>query len=377
MSRAISHRAAHDRRFGLATLIVSMVAASCLALTPAVAADDDAITRDLTVEQTNLYTVQAPAAAATDGLNVVAWVDHADNTYAVGEAVRLFVRSSKDAYLTVLNIGPSGNTTLLFPNAFQKDSRIAANTIVEIPSQDSGASIRVSGPSVGPELIKVIASTSPQPLIQTAALTDAGPFSVVSGGSGSVSRDLQVVMDAGTEHEWDDYNKVITTIAERPMAAAVLVPAPEAAQSAAAPGDFWIATDKSHYKVGEAVSVYARAAEPCYLTLFNTGPTGQTRVLLPNAAHSQNLLPGGQTVIFPGAGSALRLTPMGPTGIETVTGVCSTDNRPIVAADLSYERSGFAVLSDEGASVVRDLAVVATAPARQMVHATVGFLVTR
>ena len=39
MSRAIFHRAAHDRRFGLATLIVSMVAASCLALTPAVAAD--------------------------------------------------------------------------------------------------------------------------------------------------------------------------------------------------------------------------------------------------------------------------------------------------------------------------------------------------
>ena len=378
MLRAIYHRAAHDRRFGLATVIASMLAASCLTLTPAVAEEDsESITRDLTVEQTSVFTIQAPAAPATDGLNVVAWVDHADNTYAIGETVRLFVRSNKDAYLTVLNVGPSGNTTLLFPNAFQQDSRIAGNTVVEIPAQGSGASIRVSGPSVGPELIKVIASTSPQPLIQSAALTGAGPFSVVSGTGVSVARDLQVVMDAGTQHEWDDYNKVITTIANRPMAAATFVPAPEAAQAAAAPGNFWLATDKSHYRVGEPVSIYARSAQPCYLTLFNTGPTGLTRVLLPNAAHPQNLLPGGQTVIFPGAGSALRLTPMGPAGIETVTGVCSPDNRPVVAADLTYQRSGFAMLSDEAGSVSRDLAVVATAPARQMVHTTVGFLVTQ
>ena len=338
MWKAMTHRAAHRRGPYLATLFATLVtAAACLAQSPAAdAADDEATARDLTVEQTSVFSLQAPAAAAAGGLNVVAWVDHADNTYAIGETVRLFVRASKDAYLTVLNVGPTGNTTLLFPNAFQKDARVGANRIVEIPAAGSGASIRVSGPSVGRELIKVIASTSPQPLFEAASLTGAGPFSVVSGGGRSVARDLQLVMDSGTQNEWDDYNKVITTIASRPMAAVPLAPAPTDAQAGAMPASFWVATDKSQYRLGEAVSIYVRAAEPCYLTLINVGPSGQARVLLPNAAHPQNLLPGGQTVVFPGVGSSLRLTPMGPAGIETLTGVCSPDNRPVVAADLSY-----------------------------------------
>ena len=381
MWKAMTHRAAHRRGPHLATLFATLLtAAACLGLAPAAdAGDDETTARDLTVEQTSVFSLQAPlpAATAADGLNVVAWVDHADNTYAIGEAVRLFVRANKDAYLTVLNVGPTGNMTLLFPNTFQKDPRVGANQIVEIPAQGSGASIRASGPSVGRELIKVIASTSPQPLFEAASLTGAGPFSVVSTGGRSVARDLQVTLDAATEHQWDDYNKVITTIASRPMAAVLLATAPADAQTAAMPANFWVATDRSQYQLGEAVSIYARAAEPCYLTLINVGPSGQARVLLPNAAHPQNLLPGGQTVVFPGVSSSLRLTPMGPAGIETVTGVCSPDNRPVVAADLSYGRSGFALVGEADGSAARDLAVVAAAPARQLTHMTVGFVVTQ
>ena len=147
MWKAMTHRAAHSRGPHLATLFATLLtAAACLAQSPAAdAADDETTARDLTVEQTSVFSLQAPlpAATAADGLNVVAWVDHADNTYAIGEAVRLFVRANKDAYLTVLNVGPSGNTTLLFPNAIQKDARVGANRIVEIPAQGTGASIRV------------------------------------------------------------------------------------------------------------------------------------------------------------------------------------------------------------------------------------------
>ena len=119
MWKAMTHRAAHRRGPHLATLFATLLtAAACLGLAPAAdAGDDETTARDLTVEQTSVFSLQAPlpAATAADGLNVVAWVDHADNTYAIGEAVRLFVRANKDAYLTVLNVGPTGNTTLLFP----------------------------------------------------------------------------------------------------------------------------------------------------------------------------------------------------------------------------------------------------------------------
>ena len=147
MNTSIIHRAVVRHRPGAVAALVAALAAALAAgglVAPAALAD---AARDVTVEQTAIYTVQASTPTApANALGVVAWVDHADNTYAVGEAVRLFVRSNKDAYLTVLNVGPSGNTTMLFPNAAQRDARVGANQVVEIPARGSGASIRVGGP---------------------------------------------------------------------------------------------------------------------------------------------------------------------------------------------------------------------------------------
>ena len=198
------------RRCGLAVLL----AAGGLALPGgALAAGDGA--RDLTVEQVALHAVQAPAPAAGTGrLGVTAWVDRSDNTYAVGERVRLFVKPSKDAYLTVLNVGPSGQTTMLFPNAHQRDNKVSGGRTVEIPSPSSGAGIRVKGP-VGRELIKVVATTSPVPLFAAGKMRSAGPFAAFAGGARSAARDLQVTMDTNASQEWDDYNKVITTVTSR------------------------------------------------------------------------------------------------------------------------------------------------------------------
>ena len=374
MFEAISNHTTSWRRHAVTALAAIVFAAGAAA--PSLAAGDDAAARDLTVEQTAIFTVQAPGTTSPGALNVVAWVDHADNTYAIGEAVGLFVRTNKDAYLAVLNVGPSGNTTMLFPNAFQKDARVRANQVVQIPGPASGTSIRVNGP-VGRELIKVIASTSPAPLFEAAKLTGAGPFAMLDGGSRSVARDLQVTMDAQTSHEWDDYNKVITTIASRPVAAVALMPSPAGVAWPAMGSTLRIATDKSQYRMGEPVSVYVSSAAPCYLTLVGIGSSGQARVLLPNAMQPQNLLPAGHTVVFPAAGSNLKVTPVGPPGVETVTAICSADNRPVVVGNLVYGRDGYASLSAGDVSLSRDLAVVATNPARQATHASVGFLVTQ
>ena len=354
---------------------LAALAALALAVAPAgvASAADDPAARDLTVEQTGIYSVQAPATAGDGGLKVVAWVDHADNIYAVGEKVRLFVRASKDAHVTVINVGPTGNTTLLFPNAFQKDNRVRANRTVEIPSPRSGASIRVSGPALGRELIKVIASSSPKALFPAARPAAGAPFAAVPDRALAVARDLQVAIDTQKGHEWDVYNKIVTTVARRSMAPAPLEPAP--AGTAWPASGLRIATGKSRYRLGEPVSVYLASRTACYLTLVNVGTSGRMRVLLPNAAQPRNLLPAGRTVVFPGPKSGLRLTPVGPAGIETVTAFCTADNRPVLPSVLSYGRSGFA--APDGAAA-RDLAVVAAAmPARQAATATAGFLVTR
>ena len=217
MPEAIHNRPGHRRRRPGAVFSSSasaLLAAGCLVLPPAAQAAGDGA-RDLTVEQTAVHTVQAPAGTGGAGrLSVTAWVDHADNTYAVGEKVRLFVKPSKDAYVTVLNVGPSGQTTMLFPNAHQKDNKIPGNRAVEIPSAASGASIKVAAP-VGRELIKVVASTSPVPLFPAVKMRSAGPFATVEADARSVARDLQVTMDTQANQEWGDYNKVITTVTSR------------------------------------------------------------------------------------------------------------------------------------------------------------------
>ena len=362
------------RRLSLASAWVLVLGglACCLA------ADDGASARDLTVEQTAVFSVQAPvvpAAAGGQRLRVVAWVDHADNTYAIGEAVRLFVRVNKDTYLTVLNVGPTGNTTMLFPNAFQREARVRGGQTVEIPAAGSGAQFRVSGP-VGRELIKVIASTRPSPLFAPGQMAQSGAFTLIAGGGRAVARDLQVVMDAQPAgqggHEWDDYNKVITTMPSRQGASLPLTPATASLPVPA--GGLRLATDRSQYRMGETVLVYATSPTPCYLTLVNMGPSGQARVLLPNLSQPQNLLPAGQTVVIPSPSSGLRLTPIGPVGVETITAICTTDNRPVMPAGFAYGRDGFSVLGANSA-LTRDLSLVAATPARQAAHATIGFLV--
>ena len=142
------------------------------------------------------------------------------------------------------------------------------------------------------------------------------------------------------------------------MAAVPLVPVPSGLAWPASGSGLRIAVDRSRYRMGEPVSVYVNSAVPCYLTLVNIGSSGQARVLLPNMAQPQNYMPAGQTVVFPGVGSSLRVTPIGPAGVETVTAVCSADNRPVMASGLVYGGSGFASLGSVGMSSSRDLAVV-------------------
>ena len=160
-------------------------------------AADRPLSRSLTVEQAAIYDVQppaSPASAGADELEVLAWVDRPDYTYASGEDVRVFVETNKDAYVTVLNVDPAGETTVLFPNRYQSDNYLTANRALQVP--DRGSSFRiVVGGNVGAELLKVIASTEPIPLFEARQLgEDAGPFQVVRARPAGLARSLTVAM---------------------------------------------------------------------------------------------------------------------------------------------------------------------------------------
>lgn len=149
------------------------------------------LSRTLSVEQTAVYDVRPQP--RQDGLDVVSWVDRSDYTYAEGEDVKLFVKTSEDAYVTILNVDPAGQTTILFPNEYQPDNLVRADRVVEVPDPASLSRIVVTG-TTGTELIKVIASTEPIAPFEAQQLAAAGPYQVVSTRGQGVARSLAVTM---------------------------------------------------------------------------------------------------------------------------------------------------------------------------------------
>ena len=333
--------------------------------------------RQLTIQQTGILGVQTQPTTLPNPLRVTAWVDHQDNTYAFGERVQLFVQTNKDAYVTVLNVDPTGTATVLFPNQFQSNNWVPANTVTRVPDPSSGAAINVSGP-IGAELIKVIASTEPRPPFAASQLGQAGPFRRLATSAAETARALQVVLQDQAGGEWDDYNKTILTVPQRQSAVVVdpVVTWPTPAFG------LRLAATRSQYRLTEPVTLMVEADRTCHLTLINTGPSGMSRQIFPNRYQQNTLIQRGQTVVVPGMSAGVTLRPIGPVGIENVTAICSDGARPPAGIVSDYRTDAFPRL-DAGAPG-RNLAVVfndpapanpSTQPTSAAARSTVSFLV--
>ena len=188
-----------------------------------VAASPDAQMRDLTVQQATTTQARTPCPCSP---KVSLAADRADWTYAVGQTVGLRLTSNEDAYVTVLDIGPTGRVTQLFPNPYQPDNHVFANSPVEIGG-NFGARVTVTG-AVGVELIKVIASRRPVTVFSESQLQGRGAFRTVDGGVETVLRDLQVVADqavqSGTRIMMTNFS--LHTIASQEAGAPALIVVP-------------------------------------------------------------------------------------------------------------------------------------------------------
>src|SRR5688572_32374405 len=114
---------------------LSLIACPCWA--------QQSTTKDLTVEQRPIADLAVPETE----LRVTAWVDRQNDSYRAGDSVQLFVKTNRDAYLTVIDVGTSGKVHVLFPNKYNSDNRILAHQVLQIPGADAPYRIRVGGPS--------------------------------------------------------------------------------------------------------------------------------------------------------------------------------------------------------------------------------------
>lgn len=78
----------------------------------------------------------------------------------VGDPVYFHFESSKDAYLTLLNVGAEGEITILFPNEYMPFNRVVANKTYTLPTPEMGFDLHLGGPP-GQELVKAFATEFP------------------------------------------------------------------------------------------------------------------------------------------------------------------------------------------------------------------------
>ncbi len=207
----------HSLGHTLRTLTGLLLAGGIALVAPATGAQE-LTTKDLTPVQRPVADVMPPPPPPSSrpdyrpsGIQVTAWVDHPDNTYAFGENVVLNVKTNRDAYLTIVDVGTSGRVHVIFPNRFQTDNRIRAGQTIQVPDPRADFDFQVHGPA-GTELIKVIASPDPAPLFRAGDTEPAGPFKALKAGAPTVAKDLQVILREPRHREWDTYNKIIRIV---------------------------------------------------------------------------------------------------------------------------------------------------------------------
>jgi len=125
-------------------------------------------------------------------------------TFKVGDKINVKFKSSKDCYLTLLNIGTSGKLTFLYPNTLHKDNFIEGGRLFEIPGDEYGFEYQLSGPA-GIEKLKAIVTESKINLVESQFSPDGNMFKIVSPGS--AARDISIIEKKVEEIPQDKWNE--------------------------------------------------------------------------------------------------------------------------------------------------------------------------
>lgn len=97
-------------------------------------------------------------AAAREPLRVSIWTDK--KSYRIGEMISFGLRVNRDAYVTLVNIGTSGDVNIIYPNQFSPNHFVRGGQDVLIPPPTSTFTLTVRGPA-GFDQIRAIATDEP------------------------------------------------------------------------------------------------------------------------------------------------------------------------------------------------------------------------
>jgi len=106
--------------------------------------------------------------------------------YRVGEKVVFSVETTRDCYLTLLNIGTSGQVKVLLPNQFQRGNLLRAGVSQRVPESGSSFEFTLSGPP-GTEGVMAICAL------------DSIPIALQPVGAGPLPGQVSVTVQVSTK----------------------------------------------------------------------------------------------------------------------------------------------------------------------------------
>jgi hypothetical protein len=162
------------------------------------------VTRSISGEQANatFYIASMPtpgtppgppadsAVADKDSLRIKLWTNN--SRYKVGDTLTVNFETNKDAYVTLVNVGTSGGTTILFPNRFSGGNAVKGGRPYTIPAPDDNYELTVNGPA-GMELIYALVTLKPVRFIETDFSRTPQVFQSVTEAAVSFTRDINAV----------------------------------------------------------------------------------------------------------------------------------------------------------------------------------------
>ena len=146
-------------------------------------------------ELTDAQQVIADARLASGDLSVEGSVDRPDTTYDPGQPITLSVKASKDAYVAILRVLPSGDTAIIFPNRAHRDAKIAANTVLTVPAP--GEPVKIAADKPGIVLFEFIATTAGTSWLFKRAPDDGSDFADLGSTTRDIAKDLVSTLKVG------------------------------------------------------------------------------------------------------------------------------------------------------------------------------------
>jgi len=140
-------------------------------------------------------------------LSVQVWTNRdttgqANPRYAIGDKLSVAVKATQDAYVYLFNVNADGQIDLFFPNGYEGDNFVKANTTRRFPGQNAKYSLTVGGPE-GQDKLLAVASRTKLNIDQIANFAGSQGFAQVGfSGQDKLAQALSIVVSPLDQGTW-------------------------------------------------------------------------------------------------------------------------------------------------------------------------------